>query len=160
MKKRLTQMKGQYVAFTGFLWCDRIEFQRKLVRAGAIPTPKGRVNRDTNILVRGTSGVWKFGDHGIPVRRRGRWLHPGPLYLLEKSIARSGCAPKETPVHRRVPDNTPQPHERAGDLMVSENLSGGIAKRRRTGTADRPCETRIGSKLPLLSMLPFASQGV
>jgi hypothetical protein len=65
MKKRLTKIKGQHVAFTGFLWCNRLEFQRKLKRAGAIPTPKGRVNRNTTVLVKGTSGVWKFGDHGL-----------------------------------------------------------------------------------------------
>ena len=77
MTKRLTQIKGQYVAFTGFLWCNRFEFQRKLKRAGAIPTPRGRVNQDTTILVRGTSGVWKFGDHGLKEENAARRIRAG-----------------------------------------------------------------------------------
>jgi hypothetical protein len=77
MKKRLTNIKGQHVAFTGFLWCDRSEFQRKLKRAGAIPTPKGRVNRDTTVLVRGKSGVWKFGDHGLKENNAAEQIRAG-----------------------------------------------------------------------------------
>jgi hypothetical protein len=77
MNKRLTKIKGQHVAFTGFLWCNRLEFQRKLKRAGAIPTPKGRVNRDTTVLVRGTSGVWKFGDHGLKEDNAAKHIRAG-----------------------------------------------------------------------------------
>lgn len=85
MNKRLTKVKGQHVAFTGFLWCDRSEFQRKLRRAGAIPTPRGRVNQDTTVLVRGTSGVWKFGDHGLKEDNAARRIRAGQQIAIVQS---------------------------------------------------------------------------
>ncbi len=98
MNKRLTKLKGQHVAFTGFLWCNRLEFQRKLKRAGAIPTPKGRVNRDTSVLVRGASGVWKFGDHGLKEDNAARRIRAGQHIAIvqssefEKLLERGGPA--------------------------------------------------------------------
>ncbi len=77
MRKWLTAIKGEHVAFTGQAWCTRAGLQRMVRRLGGTPTSGGEVTGATTVLVRGSSSVWAYGDHGTKERRAAQLIREG-----------------------------------------------------------------------------------
>jgi hypothetical protein len=63
MRKWLTSVSDEHIAFTGKAWIRRKTLKRLVCRKGGIVT-SGDVTSATTVLVRGDSSVWAYGDHG------------------------------------------------------------------------------------------------
>lgn len=74
MRKWIRSIKGEYVAFTGTAWRKRRELQNRVRRLGGKPTPRGAVNSNTTILVR---GKWESDDYGSKEERTAQLIRTG-----------------------------------------------------------------------------------
>lgn len=77
MRRWLTNIRGEDVAFTGKAWCPRRELQRRVRRKGGRATQAGDVTVGTTILVRGISPFWAYGDHGLKELRAAQLIRAG-----------------------------------------------------------------------------------
>jgi hypothetical protein len=82
MRKWLTSLRGERVAFTGGMWVTRSGLRRELERRGGVLSTVFAAS----ILVRGTSPKWKYGDHGIKERQAATLIREGePISLVHES---------------------------------------------------------------------------
>ena len=70
MRRFITTLSGEHVAFTGGAWLTRRQLQKVVRRLGGNSATDGNVTTETTILVRGTpSPAWYYGDHGAKEQR-------------------------------------------------------------------------------------------
>lgn len=74
MRKWITSVKGEYVAFTGTAWRKRRELQNRVRRLGGEPTPRGAVNSNTTVLVR---GKWEPNNYGSKEEHAAQLIRTG-----------------------------------------------------------------------------------
>lgn len=79
---QLRSIKGKVIAITGKCWVTQEKLAQKIRAKGGKPTPKGRVNWDTDVLVVGQSERWKFGDHGQKEHQAAEYIKAGSEIVL------------------------------------------------------------------------------
>lgn len=77
MRRWLAKISGEHIACTGRAWCPRAKLQRRVRQQGGYPTPGGEVTGATPVLVRGTSPVWAYGNHGLKEMRAAQLIRAG-----------------------------------------------------------------------------------
>ena len=77
MRRWITTLSGEHVAFTGTAWLTRLQLQNLVRRRGGKASRDGNVTRETTILVRGRSGAWFYGDHGTKEQRAAELIRQG-----------------------------------------------------------------------------------
>ena len=82
MRKYLTGVRGEHIAFTGTAWMSRHKLQDLVRRQGGFPTAGAEVTRSTTVLVRGDSSVWAFGDYGTKEWKAARLVRNCALISL------------------------------------------------------------------------------
>ena len=84
MRRWLTKISGEHIAFTGRAWRARENLQRRVQQQGGYPTPGGEVTGVTTVLVRGSSPVWAHGDHGLKEMRAAQLIRAGhPVAVVD-----------------------------------------------------------------------------
>src|SRR2546427_8267948 len=82
MRKWITTVRGERIAFTGRAWLTRAALRRQVLRKRGIPTPGAAVTSTTTILVRGDSSVWAFGEYGTKEREAAKFIRKGASISL------------------------------------------------------------------------------
>lgn len=80
--KRIRSIKGKYVAVTGECWIVRKDLAKKVRSRGGRFTSDGNVTHKTNVLVRGDSYHWKFGEYGVKEARAAEYIEGGQEILV------------------------------------------------------------------------------
>jgi hypothetical protein len=83
MKKWLTSIEGEHVAFTGTAWRKRSELQDEVRRQRGVPTSKGEVTGTTTILVRGR---WAPGEFGVKERHAAELIRDGHVIAIVSDL--------------------------------------------------------------------------
>src|SRR3989442_15278713 len=82
MRKWITTVRGERIAFTGRAWLTRAALRRQVLRKRGIPTPGAAVTSTTTILFRGDSSVWAFGEYGTKEREAAKFIRKGASISL------------------------------------------------------------------------------
>jgi hypothetical protein len=99
--RSIKDVRGKTIAITGQCWTTHAEIARLLRRQGGRYSPD--LTRSTQILVRGQSGQWKYGDYGRKEERAYKYALTGSDIRIVsgdamRRLLEKGTAAKPTPL--------------------------------------------------------------
>lgn len=80
--QHLRTVRDKHVALTGCCWLPRVKLVRSIRLAGGYVSPSAEVTKSTDVLVRGYSPHWAYGDFGLKEAAAAKLIREGRRLLI------------------------------------------------------------------------------